>query len=258
MIIIAACNNDQVLKANLLASDDVAAGRITVLPQRGFKCAGMAYNTGLKQTVAPIVAFVHQDVYLPIGWLGRVMSQIAELEKKDPNWAVIGVWGICPDGRYSGRVWCTGGGREHVGQITETTEAASIDEIVIIVNNRHQLSFDESLPGYHLYATDIIRTARSKGLRSYIITAPVVHNSRKNPRPLDKHYFAAYRYMQRKWSAELPLLTAVVPVTRTGWPLYRQWAKNEYNIIRGRRRFGGQDEDAIAIARQLGYESRAV
>ena len=91
------------------------------------------------------------------------------------------------------------------------------------MNARHGLRFDPDLPAFHLYATDIILQAAARGLRSYAIDAPVVHNSRRNPQPLDRGYRDAYRYMRRKWRDRLPLRTCVVDVTRSGWPMWRQW-----------------------------------
>ena len=93
-------------------------------------------------------------------------------------------------------------------------EVASIDEIVIVLNNRHGLRFDENLPGFHLYAADIVLQAREKGLKTYVFDAPVVHNSRHNPQVFDRHFFAAYRYMRRKWAWQIPLPTCTVPITR--------------------------------------------
>lgn len=248
----AAVNRDEVLSANLLRSPDVMAGAVRVMEQRGSASAAFAYNAGLDRCGdASIVAFIHQDVYLPAGWVKRTQTAMGLL---DHDWAVAGVWGVTPGGKFAGRVWCSGGGQEHIG-IRGTVEAESLDEIVLLVNTRHGLRFDPALPGYHLYATDLVRQAREKGLKSFCIDAPVVHNSRCNPQPLDAHYRAAYRYMQRKWAAQLPLRTCVVDVTRSGLAMHKQVIKNEIRRLRGKVKVAPPASDSPAIARRLGYES---
>jgi hypothetical protein len=254
LIVISAVNRDDVFSANLLSSPDVISGALRLIEKRGHASAGAAYNSGLERArEARVVAFIHQDVYLPAGWVDRVTASIAGLQE---SWAVAGVWGVRSDGQFAGRVWCSGGGREHVG-ITGTNEVASLDEIVLLLNTRHGLRFDPDLPGFHLYATDLILQARQKGLKSFCIDAPVVHNSRRNPQPLDWGYWAAYRYMQHKWAGQLPLKTCVVDVTRFGLPMYRQWARNEIRIMRGRITAAPPAPDSVAIARRLGYEPAA-
>jgi hypothetical protein len=250
-VIVCAVNRDDVLTANLLRSPDVLRGNARVIENRGHASAGAAYNAGLGRAGdAGVVAFIHQDVYLPAGWVGRVTATLATLEDK---WAVAGVWGVRYDGQFAGRVWCSGGGQEHVG-LPGTNEVASLDEIVLILNTRHGLRFDPKLPGYHLYATDLIMQAQQRGLKTVCIDAAVVHNSRRNPQPLDRAYRRAYRYMQRKWANQLPLRTCVVDVTRSGWPMYRQWARNRVAQLRGRVKAAPPAPDSAAIARRLGYE----
>lgn len=228
------------------------SGLVDVLPARGFESAGKAYGHGFECSGnSSVIAFIHQDVYLPFGWVERAMSSVRSLS---PDWAVAGVWGVMRDGRFAGRVWCSGGGQEHVG-IRGILEVESLDEIVLLVNTRHGLRFDPNLPGYHLYATDLIRQADERGLKAFCIDAPVVHNSRCNPQPLDSRYRAAYRYMQRKWAAQLPLRTCVVDVTRSGLAMYKQVVKNEIRRLRGKVKAAPPAPDSPAIAQRLGYES---
>lgn len=250
--IVTAVNRAEVLAANLLCSPDVVVGNAHVIEEPGHASAATAYHAGMGRCDgAAVVAFVHQDVYLPAGWVGRVISALGSL---DEDWAVAGVWGVMRDGRFAGRVWCSGGGQEHVG-IRGILEVESLDEIVLLVNTRHGLRFDPNLPGYHLYATDLIRQARERGLKAFCIDAPVVHNSRCNPQPLDSRYRAAYRYMQRKWAAQLPLRTCVVDVTRSGLAMYKQVVKNEIRRLRGKVKAAPPAPDSPAIAQRLGYES---
>jgi hypothetical protein len=252
LTIVAAVNNEAILSTNLLRSPDVISGAARVIEEREHVSAGAAYAAGISRAgVSDIVAFVHQDVYLPAGWVARIRNVLVDQQEA---WAVAGVWGVRTDGQFVGRVWCNGGGREHVG-LAGTCEVASVDEIVLLVNMRYGLEFDQKLPGFHLYATDLIAQARQRGLKTMCIEAPVVHNSRCNPQPLDGLFRSAYYYMQRKWAEQLPLRTCVVDVTPSGWPMYRQIIRNEVQRLRGTVRPAPPATDAAAIARRLGYES---
>jgi hypothetical protein len=109
---VAAVNDSEVLQRNLLMSPDINQGHLRLVECRGFKSASLAYNHGLDTTQEDIVVFVHQDVYLPKGWLAEVDQKILELEQTDPQWAVLGVFGVKPNGQEVGHVWCSGLQRE--------------------------------------------------------------------------------------------------------------------------------------------------
>ena len=70
---------------------------------------------------------------------------------------------------------------------------------------------------------------------------------------LDAGYKAAYRFMQRKWRASLPIPNLVCPITRSPFTLWLQ-------DLRIRRKHGGRPrppeptDDPSIIARRLGIE----
>ncbi len=251
---VAAVNDEKVFATNLLSSEVAGSGLSHVVAQRGYPSASKAYNAALDSVSSDVVTFVHQDVYLPAGWIERLSASIDWLEQRNEPWGVLGVWGIRGDRRFAGRVWCSGGGREHSAQAELPTEVVSIDEVVIVLNRSSGLRFDEDLPGFHLYGTDIIAQAHVRGLKAFVFDGPVVHNSRPNPQVFDRAFFAAYRHMQRKWRDRLPLQTCTVPVTRTGWPLYRAWLKREVRRRMGCGPAGERQVDPRQIAVELGYE----
>jgi hypothetical protein len=258
LTLVAAVNSSAILEQNLLRSPLIAEGGAPLITEWGHSSAGAAYNAGLSKSSSRLTALVHQDIYLPGDWEERVLAAAAELDAQGIPWGVLGVWGIRADRTYAGRVWCSGGGQEHCVAVRQPVEVVSIDEIVIVLNCDSGLRFDEGLPGYHLYGTDIIMQARQRGLSAFVFPGPVVHNSRPNPQVFDRHFFAAYRYMQRKWAAQLPLLTCTVPVTASGWPLYRAWMRREWRRRLGLYRGGIRQDDPRPIAQQLGYEAPAV
>src|SRR5262249_18252573 len=98
--IVAAVNRDDGFDKNLFAAPDVRAGGALVRAQRGHRSAGSAYNAGLDQCEGDVVAFVHQDVYLPRGWVGKVRNAVARLGVQRAPWGLLGVWGVTGNGRF--------------------------------------------------------------------------------------------------------------------------------------------------------------
>lgn len=224
--IVAAVNNDQILSHNLMRSPLIAGGKASLRCYRGFSSAGAAYNRGLDETTAKIVVFAHQDVYLPAGWEQALARAIATIETHDPHWAVIGAFGIDTAQRHVGHVWSSGLGRRLGGRFDLPVEALCIDELLIVLRRASGLRFDAALPGFHLYGTDVVLAARAAGQRAYVADIPAIHNSRPVP-GLKADYVRAYRYMQRKWNASLPVPTLIAPLQRSAWPLltarFRAW-----------------------------------
>lgn len=218
--IVAAVNDEDVLERNLMASQIVRESRVTLNCYRGAACASEAYNKGLDETSAAIIVFAHQDVYLPDAWAGQLAQAISRIEQVDPDWGVIGAFGVDLAGRNIGHAWSTGLNAKLGGKFTEPVACRSVDEFVIVLNRKCGVRFDEGLPGFHLYGTDIVLSAAEAGFKSYVADIPVIHNSK----PVVGYaggYSDAWQYMRSKWSPRLPVPTLTVPLTRSGLPLLR-------------------------------------
>lgn len=230
MCIIAAVNDDQSLAQNLVASEMVRSGAVQVHAERGAKSASIAYNRGLDATDAPIVIFAHQDVYFPPGWETALSKVIEQVEAQDPNWGLIAPFGISEAAEHIGQVWSTSLGSV-IGRDTQGPEKAqSYDELVIVMRRASGLRFDDAMPQFHLYGTDIVQTAQQKGLGAYVCNLPVVHNDGFHDR-LRSDFADAYHFLRKKWSTKLPLRTPVLWVTKSGWglPIYRLKAWRSVN-----------------------------
>ena len=259
LAIVTAVNDEEILRNNLARSPMIASGSVEIIVEYGHKSAAAALNRGIQRTSAELMILVHQDVYLPGGWDAKLLCAAKGLRSAGESWGALGVWGIKQNGGFAGRVWCTGSGREFAAPMVGVCEAVSIDEIVIVLNRSGGLQFDEQLPGFHLYATDIVRQAHHRGLKAYVFDAPVVHNSRCNPNVYDRLYRSAYRYMQRKWREELPLPTCVAPITRYGhWDIRKRWLKAEIRRVLGHANAGPRHQDPQKIAEQFGYEKASI
>ena len=253
--VVVAVNNAEVLGHNLLASPDVAAGRIHCRLVGDSRTAMEALKRGMESVTSTVVALIHQDVYLPFGWLARVERVLMELQSAGTRWGVLGVWGIGWNRRMCGRVWCTGGGQEHRGLPPLTpSEVATIDEIVILLNRDARFEPDLRLPGYHLYATDLAMQALDQGFKTYVIDAPVVHNSATKLR-LDSEYYECYRYMQQKWQHRLPVPTPVLELTRYGMPIVRRRLGEVKQTLLARGRIHARHPDPAQLSHELGYDA---
>lgn len=227
--LIAAVNEEGVLKDNLLRSPDID-NLCQVILKRGFDSVGKAYNSAISEATSEILVFVHQDVYLPAGWLAELYSVLRQLESCDPEWGALGVFGIATTGRAAGHVYATGLNAMLGSPFAEVIPTGSLDEMLLITRRSSGLRFDDCLPGFHLYGTDICLEARRKGLSSYIIPALCVHNS-NGKRILPMAFWKSYLYMRRKWWDQLPVATCCAELSRScWWPMMRA-LKSSYNRI---------------------------
>jgi hypothetical protein len=247
-------NNESILEQNLLRSPAITDG-LPLLAMRGYKSAALAYNDAIDQTSTEFLVFVHQDVYLPAGWVDHVLKCIVEVGEINPNWAVLGLFGATASCTHVGRVWCGAAERELGARLSTPEPVVSIDELLIILRRSSGLRFDDKLPGFHLYGTDIAQTALSRGLGVYVIDAPVVHNT-KTVGSLRGAYLQAFRYEAKKWRDRLPIPTVVLTVTTSCLRLYIRELRVFKNRFFVRKCDAiGIKLDPVAIAKQVGYEN---
>lgn len=233
--IVAAVNDEEVLRNNLMRSSLIAEGAVELNCYRGAATASEAYNMGIDETSSDIIVFAHQDVFLPDGWGEALARAVAAIEVHDPNWAVIGAWGVNDAGEYAGHVWSSGLSLRLGERFDAPVETRCIDEFVIVLRRDSGLRFDEALPGFHLYAADIVLAARKAGMQAYVADIPAIHNS-KPVRTYSGGYSEAWFYMRQKWQEFLPIPTLTVPLTRSVLPLLRSrlrlWRSLERRLAR--------------------------
>jgi len=251
----AAVNNRTVLANCLERSPDVASGSLPLRIYEGFGSAGAAFERAFAESSADVLVLAHQDVYLPVGFLEGLHAQLAQLEAIDPRWAVAGIIGLDAAGVLTGQAWSSGLKRMLGERVATPTPAVTLDELLLIVRRGSGIAFDPALPGFHMYAGDIVQTARSRGLRAYVVDGPVVHHSRPVVR-LDAGYRRAYAYMQRKWRDDLPIPNLICTIKRSSLSLNVKDAKIRWRH-RGRTTRPEPTEDPATIARRLGMEPAA-
>jgi Glycosyltransferase like family len=248
--VIVAVDNETVLKNCLLSSPDIRSAS-EIIVQTGYSSAASAYNAGIKKAAkSDILVFVHQDVYLAEGWLARVERAVEAVSSKDPNWGVMGVWGIDHGGRGAGHLYCTAGGRELGEPFDGGKEIRSLDEVVLILRKSSGLYFDERLPGFHLYGTDICLEAAKHGMKSYAIAGFCIHNSDAYGM-LPWQFWKCCLFLRRKWRSQLPIIASCAEITFWGWPMIRWNIVQAANIVLRRHKPGKHVPDPAQLYREM-------
>lgn len=248
----AAVNDDLMLGKALGASPRIQSGEIELRTYRGYSTAASALNVALSESNADVVVLAHQDVYLHDGFFDNLRTTITDLEATDPHWAVLGQVGITAQRQVVGAAWSSGRGRILGRAVNRPVEVSAIDEMVLIVRRGSRVRFDERLPGFHMYGVDIVQIARRLGLRAYVIPSQALHFSRPVT-GLMGGYAMAYRYLQKKYKADLPLPTLIANLERHSFRLWLQHFRYR-RIANGKTHRTDPVGDPAAIARELGIE----
>lgn len=217
---VAAVNDREICRANLAASPCLAEERHELILQEGFTSAAQAYNDALERAENDCVAFVHQDVYLPESWMSELERALEFLARHDPNWGVLGCFGITGGEEQRGHVFTTGWGL--VGSpFYAPMRVRTLDEMVLIVRRESGLRFSEYLPHFHFYGADICLEAQARRMRCYVIPAFCIHNT-EQILVLPDAFYNCYRHFRRRRLSELPVRTSCIRVTRWNFPLYER------------------------------------
>lgn len=248
-----ASHSDAILAANLARSPMVASGVVALHVERNAPSAALAYNAALDATRAPVVVLAHHDVYLPAGWDRLLAARLAELPA---DWAVFGTFGIGLDGAHVGPVWSSSLGMI-VGRVPMApVPVQSYDELLLVIRRDSGLRFDPALPGWHMYGTDMAQTARAAGRGAYAGALPCIHNDRYHG-ALGPDFDAAYRFMQRKWAAALPLRSPITKISRSGLHLWRDHWRNRRSAGFRESMAVGTDHPVEVLAARCGWSNLA-
>jgi hypothetical protein len=192
---------------------------IEVIQQRGYKSASKAYNEGIDISKNDIIVCAHQDMIFPEFWLNELNRFIIYLNEADPNWGVLGCYGVDKHGKGYGYLYCTGN-KKLFGNLMELpVQVQTLDEVVLIFRKSSGLRFDNDFPHFHLYGADICLSAAKNDMKCYAISAFSLHNTNKL-RYLPDEYFDCLNYIKNKWHDYLPVYTSCVSVQRYNFLTY--------------------------------------
>ena len=242
--VVSASHNDRILAANLARSPMIASGAVPLHVERGAGSAAVALNRGLDATRAEIVVFAHHDCYLPPGWERVLQRRLAEVAAFDPDWALYGPFGVARDGAHIGPVWSSSLGMI-VGRVPlAPTEVQSYDELMIILRRSSGLRFDQALPGWHLYGTDIVASANAAGRRAYAGALPTLHNDAYHE-ALQSDFAECYHALRRKWRGQLPRRSPIIKISASGLHLWKnRWADFTSREFRANMAIGTAEDPA--------------
>jgi hypothetical protein len=249
---VVAMNDRDVLGKNLLASPCLqGAHPHQLIIQEGFCSAATAYNDALSRATNEIIVLVHQDVFLPTSWLAQVNTALESLAEEDPEWGVLGCWGVNHAGEGLGHVYTPGQGV--IGKsLRDPVRVQTLDELVLIVRKSSGLRFDTNLPSFHLYGTDICMAATSRGMTCYAISAFCVHNAQQYFE-LPAEFSRCYSHIKRSWRDFLPIYTSCVTISRFNRDFYATRIRTAWDrIVTLRQRRGSRAPDPRLILRELG------
>jgi len=139
-----------------------------------FDNLAQAINAGLNQAKHELIAVVHEDVLLPRGWQQRLERSLADLEKADPDWGVLGSVGWTLEGVAEGH-WSDPHGYANTLEEKSFEAVDRIDEQLMILRRSRGLQLDRLLPSIHNIGRDLPATLRKRGLRTYVVNAPTIH-----------------------------------------------------------------------------------
>lgn len=246
-------NRKDILEANFLASPFLRDPHPhQIILQEGFSSATAAYNDAIDKSVNDLIVFCHQDMFFPASWIEDLKANLDSLHRQDPNWGVLGCCGITPDGLFHGYVYSSGVGI--IGGQSEPRKIQTLDEIVLIFRKSSGLRFDQKLPHFHLYGTDICLRAAKRGMKNYAIAAFCIHNTYQ-AFDLPKEFFDCCRHVKREWKEFLPIRTTCIQITTSNFPIYVRRLKQTYfKLIRRREHKVFRVPDVTKLFEQVKQE----
>jgi hypothetical protein len=130
-------------------------------------------------------------------------------------------------------------------------EVRVLDEIVLMLRKSSGLRFDDALPHFHLYGTDICLRAEAHGRKNYVIPAFSVHNTHFGL-ILPEEFYECCRHVRRVWGDALPVRTPCIQITKYNLPIYGRRILEFYlRYIRRKQVNGKRADDVPALLESL-------
>lgn len=207
-----ACVNDDVQLSENLAASPCFQGPDPeqLIIVRGASSAADGLAAGLRSAHHEIVILVHQDIYLPEGWVSRFLHQWEMAEARFGEIGVAGVYGATYAEHVPGNTKRFGHVVDRMHLLWEEpdlpAQVASLDEIILAFDRKHGLGLDPSL-GFHMYGSDVVMQARDRGLQAVVLDVPCFHNSRSTF-TLPEAFHQSAAIFRRKWGRNFPFASS--------------------------------------------------
>ena len=154
------------------------------------------YNRFLQAARGEYIVLCHQDIVLIDDGRAELDALLADLTRRDPDWAVCGNAGATASGGYAVRITDPRSSDMRVGG-PFPAPVISVDENFIIVRREANLALSHDLTGYHWYGSDICIVADILGWTSYVIDFHLRHKSGGTP---NADFHAKGQALSRKYA----------------------------------------------------------
>lgn len=178
------------------------------------------------------IIILHQDAY-PLEPCEKLIDQLAQVEKHDPMWGVVGNAGV------SFESWPEQVGALRMPRTTLVMDnpfrrVSAIDENCILIRNGCGITVSADLDGYHLYGIDVCLVADRLGFHSYVIDYLWQHDSEGT---IGKDFFARKTRLTAKLSkhysaTELPTTCTYLCWNKSLWRKAVATSRSFYQVAR--------------------------
>ena len=131
------------------------------------KCLTLAKGT--------YIILCHQDILLNYDRIDVLEQRIAEMDKLDSKWAVLGNAGAVGIKNIVYKLSNQLGELYTRGSVPQ--QVFSLDENFLLIKKAANLSFSKNMCGFHFYGTDICVIAKVLGHTTYVFDFNIVHKS---------------------------------------------------------------------------------
>lgn len=216
-------SSQDVLRERLLASPCLTSGEYPLVAYFNATSAAQAFNATAHTLQGPKswLVWVHQDVYLPVGWDQQFKRKLQEAEMTFPALAVAGVYGVRGVGASALRAGhVLDRGRALLEPAPLPSLVDSLDELLFAVRCDSGVQLDAALP-WDFYATDAVLQAQASGLQACVVDAYCEHWSDTPThgaisRSIVERIARSGATFEAKWASRLPVHTPWLLVTQAG------------------------------------------
>ncbi len=131
------------------------------------------YNLFLNVARGKYIILCHQDILLLADGRSRLDEIIAELDRLDPNWGLLGNAGGYRPGELALRISDPRGPDQRAGKLP--ARVRSLDENFIVVRRSANLALSRDLSGFHFYGTDLCMIGDLLGYTAYVVDFHLLH-----------------------------------------------------------------------------------
>ena len=144
------------------------------------------------------VILCHQDVRLLSDDRDTLEQRLAEIETRDPDWALAGNAGGTAPGKLAQRISDPHGADRNSGELPQ--RVMSLDENFIVLKRSARVGCSVDLEGFHFYGPDLCLNADIAGHSAWVIDFHLLHLSGGTK---SADFFAAEEAFRAKWSHAL-------------------------------------------------------